>query len=213
MSFIGDGDVLHKFLGPYINLYGSYPFSSPEAGAGILAQSAWGYPSPGFNVDIEGNTVKFDKLNHNGIIVLGPVTEREGSGKLKDGTIRNNRVYLKDGYEGIHVRKCDDFEVTNNIISGEAYYGIRISGRRRSGELDLRALNNVVEDNDMKDLRIRSPDEYSNNHADGRMFASSPEGSATAHIWLDVNTNGNSVKVNSKETVIDQGEDNTIQYK
>jgi len=194
------------------DLYGSYPFSSPEAGAGILAQSAWGYPSPGFNVNIEGNTVKFDKLNHSGIIVLGPVTEREGAGKLKDGIIRNNRVYLKDGYEGIHVRKCDDFEVANNVISGKAYYGIRVSGHSRSGKLDLRALNNIVEDNDMKDLRIRDPDKYSNNHADGRIFSPSPEGSATAHVWLDTNTNGNTVKVNSKETVIDQGEDNIIKY-
>jgi len=114
--------------------------------------------------------------------VLGPVTDREGAGKLSGGTIRKNRVHLKDGYEGIHVRKCDDFTVSNNVISGEAYYGIRISGRSGTRKSDLRALNNTVKGNDMKDLRIREPDKYSNNHADGRMFAESPEGSATAHI-------------------------------
>jgi predicted transcriptional regulator len=194
------------------DLYGSYPFSSPEAGAGILAQSAWGFPSPGFNVDIEGNTIKFDKLNYSGILILGPVTDREGAGKLSGGTVMKNHVFLKDGYEGIHVRKCDDFEVTDNTISGEVYYGIRISGRIKSGKIDLRALNNVVDKNDMEDLRIRDPDKYSNNHADGRMFAPSPEGSATANVWLNVNTKGNTVKVNSKEMVVDQGEDNTIQY-
>jgi parallel beta-helix repeat protein len=194
------------------DVYGSYPFSSPEAGAGILAQSAWGFPSPGFNVDIERNTIKLDKLNHSGIIVLGPVTDREGAGKLSGGTIRKNRVHLKNGYEGIHVRKCDDFTVANNVISGEAYYGIRISGRSRSKQSDLRALNNTVKANDMKDLRIRDPDKYSNNHENGRMFATSPEGSATAHIWLNANTNGNTVKVSSDETVIDQGEDNKVQH-
>ena len=194
------------------DIYGSYPFSSPEAGAGILAQSAWGYPSPGFPVYIDRNTIKLDKLNHSGIVVLGPVTDREGAGKLSGGIVRKNRVHLKHGYEGIHVRKCDNFEVSDNTISGEAYYGIRISGRSRSKEFDLRALNNKIQGNDVRDLRIRDPDQYSSNHADGRMFAETPGGAATAHVWLNVNTNGNMIKVSSNEMVIDQGEDNTIQY-
>jgi len=192
------------------DIYGSYPFSSPEAGAGILAQSAWGFPSPGFNVEIEENTIKLDRLNHCGIRVLGPVMDREGADKLRGGTIRNNRIRLKDGYEGIHVRKCDDFEVADNTISGEAYYGIRISGRRKSGELDLSALNNLVDGNDMGKLRIRDIDEYSNAHADGFMFAGSPGGSATAHVWLDKFSKNNTVKVKIYETVIDEGEESTI---
>jgi hypothetical protein len=195
------------------DLYGSYPFSSPEAGAGILAQSAWGFPSPGFDVEIEENTIKLDKLNYSGIIVLGPVTDREGADKLRGGMIRNNRIQLKDGYEGIHVRKCDEFEVADNTISGEVYYGIRVSGRRRSGELDLRAFNNVVEGNDMGDLRIRDPNEYSKNHADGRMFTGSPGSSTTAHVWLDQHSKNNLVKIRKDETVIDEGEDNKILYK
>jgi len=195
------------------DVYGSYPFSSPEAGAGILAQSAWGFPSSGFNVDIRGNTLRFEKLNYSGIVVLGPVTDREGAGKLSGGTISKNHLYLKKGYEGIHVRKCDDFKVTDNTISGEAYYGIRISGHNESEKLDLRARNNTVEGNEMRELRIRNPDKYSNNHADGRMFVTSQEGSATSHIWLGVNTKGNTVKVMDKEVVIDQGEGNIVQAK
>ena len=191
------------------DLYGSYPFSSPEAGAGILAQSAWGFPSPGFKVEIEENTIKLDRLNYCGIIVLGPVMDREGVDKLRGGTIRNNHIRLKEGYEGIHVRKCDDFEVADNKISGEAYYGIRISGRRKSGELDLRSLSNMVEGNDMGELRIRDPDEYSNAHADGRRFAGTPEGSATAHVWLGKFSKNNTVKVKTGETVINEGDDNT----
>ena len=192
------------------DVYGSYPFSSREAGVGILAISAWGGASPGYNVEIEDNTIKLDKLNHSGIVILGPLTDREGADKLRGGTVRNNRVQLKDGYEGIHVRKCDEFEVAGNTISGEAYFGIRISGRKKSGELDLRSLNNSVENNDMNELRIKKPDEYSDNHADGRMFTGSPGESATAHIWLDNYTKGNVLKIMENETVIDEGEDNQI---
>jgi predicted transcriptional regulator len=192
------------------DVYGSYPFSSPEAGAGILAQSAWGFPSPGFNVEIEENIIQVDRLNYCGIIILGPVMDRDGVDKLRGGTIRNNRIQLKDGYEGIHVRKCDEFEVADNKISGEAYYGIRISGRKRSGELDLRSLSNMVEGNDMGELRIRKPDKYSENHADGRMFALSKGGSTTAHVWMGKFSKNNTVKVKTGETVIDEGEENTI---
>jgi len=192
------------------DVYGSYLISSHEAGAGILAQSALRGSGPGFNVEIEDNTIKLDKLNYSGIIVLGPATDFEGADKLRGGSIRNNRIRLKNGYEGIHVRKCDDFEVADNTIMGEAYYGIRVSGRRRSEETDLRALNNLVEGNDMDGLRIRVPDEYSDNHADGRMFAGSPRGSATAHIWLGKYTKGNVFKIGENETVIDEGEDNQV---
>jgi len=193
-------------------IYGSYPFSSPEAGAGILAQSTTIEPRRGFNVDIEDNTIKLDKLNYSGIVVLGPATSRVGAGKLRGGVIRNNHVQLKDGYEGIHVRKCDDFEVADNKISGNAYYGIRISGRRRSGELDLRALDNLVEGNNMGELQIKGPNEYSDSHVDGRMFTGSEGKSKTAHVWLNAFSKDNVIKVRADETVIDEGEDNKITY-
>jgi predicted transcriptional regulator len=194
------------------DVYGSYPFSSPEAGAGILVQSAWGFPSPGFNVEIEGNAIKLDKLNYSGVKVLGPVMNREGADKLRGGIIHNNRITLKKGYEGIHVRKCDDYEVKGNKILGEAYYGIRVSGRIKSGERDQRALNNLVEGNDMGDLRLREPDEYSSAHADGRRFAGSPSGSATAHVWLDKFSENNSIEIGADENVIDEGKKNKIEY-
>lgn len=205
-----DVQIRHNTIESYV--YGSYPFSSREAGAGILAQSSWSTPRPGFHVEIEENTIKLEKLNYSGIIVLGPLVDREGADKLRGGTIRNNRILLKDGYEGIHVRKCDDFDVTGNTISGEAYYGIRISGRRKSGKLDLKALNNTVEGNDMVDLRIREPDEYSDSHVDGRMFTGSEGKSTTAHVWLNAFSKDNVIKVRDDETVIDEGEDNIITH-
>jgi predicted transcriptional regulator len=211
-SNLASADVQIKHNTVVSDVYGSYPFSSREAGVGILAISAWGNAYPGFNVEIDDNTIKLDKLNHSGIVILGPMTNREGADKLREGAIRNNRVQLQDGYEGIHVRKCDEFEVAGNTISGEAYFGIRISGRKKSGELDLRSLNNLVENNDMTELRIKEPDEYSNAHVDGKMFTGSHDESATAHIWLDNNTQGNVLKIMENETVIDEGTDNKILY-
>ena len=194
------------------DVYGSYPFSSSESGAGILAQSAWGFPSPGFDVEIEGNTIKLDKLNYSGIIVLGPATDREGADKLRGGLIRGNNIQLKRGYEGIHVRKCDEFEVTENTITGEAYYGIRVSGRSMSTGLDLMALNNRIEGNDLGQLKVREPDEYSDSHADGRMFKKIDGGSATAHVWLDEYSKENVVSIRKGGKVFNEGEGNKILY-
>lgn len=194
------------------DVYGSYPFSSPEAGAGILAQSAWGFPSPGFNVEIENNTLKLDRLNYSGIKVLGPVMDREKADKLRGGKIGNNHITLRKGYEGIHIRKCDDFEVIENTLTGDAYYGIRVSGRRSSREQDMRSLNNSIQDNDMSDFGVREPDSYSDNHRDGRMFAESPGGSYTAHIWLDKFSENNSIKIKTNENVFDEGKENKIEY-
>lgn len=193
----------------FSDVYGSYPFSSPEAGAGILVQSAWGFPSPGFDVEIEENNIKLDKLNYSGIKILGPVMDRKGADKLRGGIVRSNRILLKDGYEGIHVRKCDDFEITHNIISGKAYYGIRISGRKQTGELDLRALKNKVEDNNMKDLEVKEPDVYSDSKADGYTFAGTEGKSVTANVWLNTYTSDNEIDIKVNETLIDEGTKNT----
>jgi len=191
------------------DVYGSYPFSSRESGAGILAQTGLGEKNiPGFRVCIERNRIRLEKLNYSGILVLGPVTE--GSSKLQGGIIRGNSIHFKSGYEGIHVRKCDGFDVVDNKISGEAYYGIRLSGRKKAGEQDQRALNNLIEGNDLEDLRIREPDDYSENHADGRRFAGSPAGSTTAHVWLDKFSEKNVVKIKKDENVIDEGKDNEL---
>lgn len=191
-------------------LYGSYPFSSHEAGAGILAQSAWARALSGFKLEITDNTIKLNKLNYSGIKVLGPLIDREGAGKLSGGIISNNQIHLKEGYEGIHVRKCDDFDVTDNTISGRAYYGVRVSGRKSSKELDQRAINNTCRDNHMDELQVREPDTYSNNNADGRMFAVSSSGSLTAHVWVNNYTRNTKIEIEGNEIVVDEGEDNII---
>ena len=216
----GGGIVTHDHLKPIdvvirgnlveSDVYGSYPMSSPESAAGILVHTGLERAKkPGFSVNIEENTIKLERLNHSGIIVLGPSNDE--SGKLS-GVIRHNDIQLDDGYEGIHVRKCDDFQVTNNRISGKAYYGIRLSGRKTSGKLDLSSVNNNVEDNDMGSLAIKKSDKYSNNHADGRMFACSSDGSATANLWFNLYTKCNSVNLKRGESIIDEGENNSIKF-
>jgi hypothetical protein len=192
-------------------VYGSYPFSSRESGAGILAQTGLGEKNiPSFHVCIERNTIRLEKLNYSGILVLGPVTE--GSSKLCGGVIRDNVIQLQNGYEGIHVRKCDDFRIMGNKISGEAYYGIRLSGHRKFQDLDMSATQNLLENNDLSVLHIKEPDEYSNNNADGKKFAGSPSESNTAHVWLDKYSENNLIKIRMNEKVIDEGKENTIEY-
>jgi len=178
--------------------------SSHEAGVGILCHTGFEKDLPGFSVIIEENIIKLEKLNYSGIIVLGPSAEE--SGKLC-GVIRSNQIQLNDGYEGIRVRKCDNFKVSNNTISGEAYYGIKISGRK-SRELDHRAMKNVLEDNDMDNLTIKKNDLYVYNHLDGKMF--SKREPRTAYYWLDQYTSENQVSLCENESIIDEGENNKI---
>ena len=192
------------------DLYGSYPFSSPEAGAGILVQSSWGFLSLGFYVEIEYNVIKLRKLNHCGIKTLGAVIDREGTGKLKDGLITNNHITLTKGYEGIHLRRCDDFEVTGNTVMGDAYYAIRISGRDGTTENDMRSYRNNVEDNHMDRFTVRASDDYCLNHADGDMFPEVRGDPVTAHVWLGRHSKNNTVKLGDGLSVLDEGELNTV---
>jgi hypothetical protein len=194
------------------DVYGCYPFFGPDAGFGIAAQSAFLFPRSSFNIVIEDNVIELNKPNYSGIGVYGPTIDREGVAKLCGGSVWNNKIHLKDGHVGIHIRKSDGFEVSENTISGRAYYGIQVSGRRKSGELDLRAIDNVVEDNDMKGLDLKIPDEYSDGHIDGRMFTGSEGKSSTAHVWLNAFSKDNVIRVRADETVIDEGEDNKITY-
>jgi parallel beta-helix repeat protein len=193
------------------DVYGSYPFSSRESSAGILAQTGYGDKNlPSYYICIENNTIRLNKINSSGIVALGPVSE--GSEKLHGGLIRNNFIYLKNGYEGIHLRKCDEFRVLGNMISGNAYYGIRISGHRKFGDLDMSSTKNQVKDNNLDKLKIKETDDYVSNHSDGKMFASSLSDlqTQTMHIWLDQYTRNNEIYMRENEILLDEGENNII---
>jgi hypothetical protein len=193
-------------------VYGSYPFSSHMAGIGILSLSAWVQPVSGARVEISGNEIRCDKLNYCGIAVYGQSIYREGAGKLGECIVRDNDIHLGDGSVGVLIRKNDRTEVFGNKISGKAYYGFHLWGSRDREGFDLGSNENLVEDNDMSDLVIKAPDEYSDNHVDGRKFTGSEGKSATAHVWLNTFSKENVIKVKADETVIDEGEDNKIAY-
>jgi len=202
-------------------MYGSFITSlrtrkgTPErrwAGFGICAQTSMDYPQPGFYVEITDNTIKYDKLNYCGIMLQGPDDSPEGSGKLSKGIVKNNRVHLENGAIGIYSRSCDRFEITCNTLTGKAYYGIGILPETELEQTKLGAYENIIEDNDMRGFEIKAPDEYSKGLWDEKMYTGSIGGFTTANIWLNNNTKRNMINVRSGETVINEGEDNTIIY-
>ena len=191
-------------------VFGAYPYNNPMSGAGILVQSAWSEPRSGGRVKIGGNKILCDKVNHCGIAVYGPAMYQEGAGKLETCIVVDNEVSLKDGSIGVIIRRSDSTEVSNNKMSGKAYYGLQVTGSEDRQGIDLSAKDNKFEDNDMEGLEIKEPDEYSDGHVDGRMFTGSDGRSATANVWLNKYSEGNLIKVKASETVIDEGEDNTV---
>jgi predicted transcriptional regulator len=193
-------------------VFGAYPYNNPMSGVGILVQSAWSEPRSGGHVMVEGNKIICDKVNYCGIAVYGPAMYQKGAGKLEKCIVVNNEVSLKDGSIGVIIRRSDLTEVSNNKILGKAYYGLQISGSENREGIDLYAYANIFEDNDMESLVIKEPNVYSDSHVDGRMFTGSGEKSATANVWLNNYTKGDVIKVKAYETVIDEGEDNKIEY-
>jgi hypothetical protein len=192
------------------DVYGVYPYFTMYAGVGILAQSSHLLKMQGFYVEIENNKVRCSKVNYCGIAVLGGV--REGAGKLAGGLIRSNKVHLDDGSVGVLISSIEGFDISENVLSGFAYYGIQITGREKLAGLDHRVIDTVVRKNNMDSLKIKEPDKYSDSHADGRTFAGSIGKSSTAHLWLDTNTKDNVIRIKAGETVIDEGEGNAMAY-
>jgi len=193
-------------------IYGSYYGRSPHfAGIGIAANSGWTVgPAP--HIEISDNTVRCDKVNYCGIFLRGPGFGPKGAEKLTDGIVKNNRIHLENGSIGIFTESCDNFEIANNTLTGKAYYGVGIFPAIDPQRTELGAHANIIEDNDMRGLELKAPDEYSKDLFDEKVYAGSKAGSTTAHVWLSTNTKGNVVKVSSGETVVDEGEDNTIIY-
>jgi hypothetical protein len=62
----------------------------------------------------------------------------------------------------------------------------------------------------MSKLHVKNPDEYSNNHADGRRFTEKTGKSMTAHVWLNTYSENNIVKLGENESYIDEGNGNQI---
>jgi hypothetical protein len=192
-------------------IFGSYPFRTHFAGYGIQVISAWGAPKSGSRIEIFENNVRCDKLNYCGIAVYGPSLYREGAGKHGECIVRDNKIHLGDGSVGVLIRKNDETEVFGNKLSGRIYYGFHLWGSQDREGFDLGSNRNLIEDNDMSDLVIKAPDDYSDSHVDGHMFAGSESKSTTGHVWLNEFTSMNTIKIKTNETVIDEGKNNNIE--
>jgi hypothetical protein len=191
-------------------IYGVYPHSLHFAGIGIQVLSSWNEPRSGARIRVINNRIKCDKLNYCGIAVYGPSMYREGAGKLGECIVGDNHIHLEDGSVCVLIRKNDETEVVGNKITGRAYYGFHLWGSRNREGLDLGSNNNLIEDNDMTDLVIKTPDLYSDGHVDGRMFTGSEGKSKTAHVWLNKYSTRNKIQIMDNETFIDEGENNTL---
>jgi len=193
-------------------VYGSYPYSSHMAGVGILAQSTSSRPISGSRVEISDNKVRCEKLNYCGIAVYGQSRYEEGAGKLGKCIVRDNDVHLGDGSVGVLIRKNDGTEVFGNKISGSVYYGFHLWGSKDREGFDLGSNANLIEDNDLTELEIKVPDEYSDSHVDGRMFTGTEGKSSTSHVWLNKYSARNVIRLKAGETGIDEGVENEITY-
>ena len=195
------------------NVYGSFMSYQDKSGYGIIAQSAWNEPSPGFYVEITDNTVNCGKHLWSGICLTGPWQGPVGSRKLIGSVITDNIIYLRDGISGIDIEMCDEADVSNNRMSGNVYYGIHVSSSPAPGIADLGALKNVIRENHMSELYIKEPDDFSNTKIDGDTFAGSDGKSRTANVWLGSNSRNTIVEIMEGETYIDDGVDNVIEQK
>lgn len=208
---MGSAEVQIKDNMVVSDIFGAHAHGEAESGFGITAHSAAVFRErPGFKIDISGNTIKCSKLSYGGIRVYGPFNAPEGSGKFTEGHVRDNKIHLDDGFVGIKIGRNDSVEVAGNVITGKAYYGIRVHALGDPHDVTMYADGNTVMDNDMETLTIKGPDAYSDSLADGKTFAISPGGSETAHVWLDLLSRNGTVGVKADEVVIDEGEGNSI---
>lgn len=191
-------------------VFGAYSYNNPMAGFGILAQSAWSEPRKGGKIKIFNNKITLDKINYCGIAVHGPSRYTKGAGKLDECVIENNEIKINDGLYGIQIRKSDNVKITGNKVSGRVYYGLHVNGSRPRENIELGSNNNLFTGNDMKDLEIKQPDEYSDKHVGDYVFCNSENGSNTAHVWLNRFSTKNKINLASNETVIDEGTENTV---
>jgi len=193
-------------------IYGAYFHPKPFAGFGIMAHSGW-HVGPAPHIEILDNLIRCDKINYCGIVLQGPELGPKGTMKLTDVKLNNNRIHLEDGSISIFTESLENSQITGNSLTGQAYYGIGIFPGVDETRTDLGSNKNVIEDNTMRGLKIKDPDEYSKSLLDEKKYPGSKAGSATAYVWLNINTKENRVKVTYNETVIDEGINNQITYK
>ena len=189
------------------DVYGSHVHGWIEAGYSIAAHSIFAAKEmPGYKIDIVDNNIECNKPGYSGINICGSFNTQDYA-KFLEGTVSGNKIHLMDGLTGIKVGRSDNITVSNNSISGRAYYGIRIHGKSTPNDRLVYSEKNIVSGNDMSSLDIKVSDEFVGQFSDGFSFE---EEGRTAHIWLDDFTKLNQVEHNISDIVIDEGKRNTI---
>ena len=184
------------------SIYGSHVHGWIDAGYGIAAHSIFAFRDiPGYRIDIIGNNIECKKPGYSGINICGSFNTHDVA-KFLEGTVSGNRIHLDNGLTGIKVGRSDKITVSENTLSGRAYYGIRIHGKSTPHDSVIYSEDNVVTNNDMRMLRINECDQFSRKLGDGISFVL---GGNTAHIWLDEYSKNNLIHINSEDTIIDQG--------
>ena len=189
-------------------IYGAYFGPKSFAGYGIAANSGW-HVGPAPHIEIRDNTIRCDKINYCGIGVHGPEIGPIGAQALTMAIVNNNRVHLEDGSIGIYTESCDNSQINGNTLTGKAYYGIGILPGIDENRTEFGSFENVIEDNDMRDLKIKDPDKYSITLFSEK-YSHSKAGSTTAFVLLNKNTKANRIKVSSNEHILDEGINNKI---
>lgn len=210
-SVNNDSKIIIKNNTIVSEVYGSYVLDKRWAGLGIVIHPSWrSKVDHAGRTEIKNNVVKYDKPNFAGIMIMGTNLSPEGTEKFIDGAVRNNSIHLDEGAVGIIAESCDRFDITGNTISGCAYYGIGVFPRGDTKRKSQGAYENVIERNDMRELKLRATDDNSRGLFDDRTFKGTKAGTASAHVWLNTNTRGNLVKVKPGEKAVDEGEINTV---
>jgi hypothetical protein len=195
------------------DIYGSHAQGEYESGYGITVYSAASFRDRhGFSFNISNNTIKFSKPSYTGIRVSGPFNAPIGSEKFKEGYVGENSIHLDNGYVGIKIGRSDKIRVSENIISGKAYYGIRVHAKGLTTDEMFYSDGNSILNNNMSGLSIKASDEYSNSHADGIIFSRKKANVKTANVWLDDYSRRCDVKLETGETLIDEGLNNHIEF-
>ena len=108
----------------------------------------------------------------------------------------------------LQIRKNENTVVENNTFSGKVNYGMQISGSKSRQGIDLASRDNHIQQNDMDQLQIKKPDDYSNGNVNGYAFTGENGISKLAHIWLNPYSCNNTINIDSDHVIIDEGSEN-----
>jgi hypothetical protein len=69
----------------------------------------------------------------------------------------------------------------------------------------------LFNNNNLDGLEIKPPDDYSDKHVGDYVFNGVGNKSRPAHVWLNIYSSKNVVKINPSESCIDEGKENKIE--